>query len=107
MLVLGALWISMTLLLSYFTTPRDPSSLSHMGLAITSSLQFLAPFQFFLRLLIGCITAMSSVERMQAYAKLDQEKGVVLSSDKDLPPGWPQKGAIHFKKATLRYREDF
>ena len=50
---------------------------------------------------------MSSAERMQAYAKLDQEKGVVLSSDKDLPPGWPQKGAIHFNKATLRYREDF
>ena len=49
---------------------------------------------------------MSSVERMQAYAKLDQETGVVLSSDKDLPPGWPQKGAIHFNKATLRYRED-
>ena len=30
-----------------------------------------------------------------------------MLSDSQLPQGWPPKGAIHFERATLRYREDF
>ena len=51
-------------------------------------------------------SAMSSVQRMQAYSKLEQEKDAVLPSDSKLPPGWPLHGGISFDNATLRYRED-
>ena len=50
---------------------------------------------------------MSSVQRIQAYTKLEQETKSILPSDSQLPQGWPLKGAIRFEKATLRYREDF
>ena len=49
---------------------------------------------------------MSSVQRMQAYSKLEQEKDAVLPSDSKLPPGWPLHGGISFDNTTLRYRED-
>ena len=107
LVVIGAFWVSITLVVSFFNASQNPTSGTQMALAITSSLEFLVPFQFFIRMFINLVSTMSSVQRMQTYTKLNQEKGVELSSDKDLPQGWPQKGAIHFHKATLRYREDF
>ena len=50
---------------------------------------------------------MSSVQRIQAYTKLEQETKSILPSDSQLPQDWPLKGAIRFEKAILRYREDF
>lgn len=38
---IGTLWISGTVLLSYFSAPQDPKAASEMALAITSSLVFL------------------------------------------------------------------
>ena len=50
---------------------------------------------------------MTSVQRMQNYSRLEQEKDALLKTDSELPPKWPIKGAIRFKNATLRYRDDF
>ena len=50
---------------------------------------------------------MTSVQRMQTYCKLDQEKVAKIPSDLQLSREWPTKGAIRFKDATLRYRDVF
>ena len=69
-------------------------------------LGFLAPLQYLVRMFISLHSTMTSVQRMQAYSKLDQEESPTLPSDQKLPVQWPLQGAICFDCATLRYRED-
>ena len=49
---------------------------------------------------------MTSVQRMQSYSALHQEKDAILQSDNHLPENWPLYGAISFESATIRYRDD-
>ena len=60
-----------------------------MALAISSSLAFFTPFQIIVRLSINLTSTMSSVQRMQRYSHLEQEKGAFLPYDNNLPSQWP------------------
>jgi len=48
---------------------------------------------------------MTSVERILQYTKLDQE-APANRDDVEIPPGWPNGGAITFDNTTLSYSED-
>ena len=48
---------------------------------------------------------MTSVERILQYSKLDQE-APANREDVEIPPGWPNEGAITFDNTSLSYSED-
>ena len=104
--VVGLLWILGTLLFAYFTTLHH-ANLSETALAVTSTLPNLGCLQLLFIIFAELQTSMASVQRMQHYSRLNQERDTLLPSDDKLPSGWPLKGAIRFEKVTLRYREDF
>ena len=50
---------------------------------------------------------MVSAERLLQYTQLETETSLDSHSDKNPPPpGWPQRGAIVFDKASFRYSVD-
>lgn len=56
----------------------------------------MGPLSFLSNLYSDIQSLMSSVERMQAYSRIPNEKAAILPSDNLLPRDWPIKGAIRF-----------
>ena len=74
------------------------------GLTLNYALQMTGLLQLTVRLSIQSEGAMTAVERLNAFDDLPQEAPYERADD--VPADWPQKGAITFREAKLRYRPE-
>lgn len=90
------------------TTTIETSLLngSKLGLAISSALVIVGPFQWGIRQLVELESHMTSVKRIKEYSFLPKEASHDSKPGKKPPPEWPQKGNIVFDNVSLSYFED-
>ena len=81
-----------------------PNSLSALaGMSLVFLLESLDEVQFSVKTTSEVENLMTSVERVMAYTKLQEEPGY---STEVYPPGsWPQRGTITISNLSLRYIE--
>lgn len=79
---------------------------SQLGLAISSALVIVGPFQWGIRQLVELESHMTSVKRIQEYSVLPKEAAKESEPDKKPASDWPQKGKIVYDQVSLRYFED-
>ena len=72
------------------------------GMALVASLTFAGTLQYATRQLSELENAMTSVERLIAYAELDTE-AVDGTAAHLLPAQWPSAGRVDFQSVTVRY----
>lgn len=79
---------------------------SGLGLAVSSALVIIGPFQWGIRQLVELESNMVSVKRIREYSDLPKE--APHESEPFLKPekSWPQRGNITFDKVTLNYFDD-
>lgn len=83
------------------TPPNSLSALAGMSLAFL--LESLDEVQFSVKITSEVENLMTSVERVMAYTKLQEEPG--YSTEVYPPESWPQRGSITISKLSLRYIE--
>ncbi|KAG9509318.1 Multidrug resistance-associated protein 4, partial [Fragariocoptes setiger] len=90
------------------TATIDSSALngSQVGLAISSALVIVGPFQWGIRQLVELESHMTSVKRIKDYSNLPREADHQSRPDKKPPKEWPQQGRVVFDDVTLRYFEN-
>lgn len=79
---------------------------SRLGLAISSALVIVGPFQWGIRQLVELESHMTSVKRIKEYSFLPKEAAHDSEPDKKPPKEWPQKGNIIYDNVSLSYFED-
>lgn len=79
---------------------------SQLGLAISSALVIVGPFQWGIRQLVELESHMTSVKRIKEYSYLPKEAAQESNPDKKPPSSWPQNGNIIYEDVTLSYFED-
>ena len=79
---------------------------SQLGLAISSALVIVGPFQWGIRQLVELESHMTSVKRIKEYSFLPKEAARESEPSKRPPREWPQQGQISYEHVTLRYFED-
>lgn len=79
---------------------------SRLGLAVSSALVIVGPFQWGIRQLVELESHMTSVKRIKEYSFLPKEAAHDSEPDKKPPKEWPQKGNIIYDHVSLRYFED-
>ena len=92
----SSLFVTGAVLISYFTVSTDPYAAAETALALNSSFVLIGILQYLGILFTDIQSSLTSVQRMQEYSNLDQEKDAYLPSDNQLPPNWPLQGAITF-----------
>ena len=81
-----------------------PNSLSALaGMSLVFLLQSLDEVQFSVKITSEVENLMTSVERVMAYTKRQEEPG--YSTEVYPPDSWPQRGIITISNLTLRYIE--
>ncbi|KAK3097219.1 hypothetical protein FSP39_007607 [Pinctada imbricata] len=75
-----------------------------VGLSISYALQITENLNWFVRMTSELETQIVCVERVQEYTERPVEADLINPRHRP-PPGWPSKGAIHFRNYTTRYRE--
>eukprot|EP01038_Epipyxis_sp_PR26KG_P012636 gene12636-16943_t len=73
------------------------------GLSISLALSVTQSLNWSVRMASDLESQMVSVERIQSYALMPQEKSHYLTTDPKSP--WPENGSIEFRNVNLRYRE--
>lgn len=79
---------------------------SQLGLAISSALVIVGPFQWGIRQLVELESHMTSVKRIKEYSFLPKEAAHESEPDRKPPMDWPQCGNITYDNVSLRYFED-
>jgi ABC-type multidrug transport system fused ATPase/permease subunit len=79
---------------------------SQLGLAISSALVIVGPFQWGIRQLVELESHMTSVKRIKEYSDLPKEAAHESEPGKKPPSDWPQTGRIVYDHVSLRYFED-
>eukprot|EP00731_Ephydatia_muelleri_P016456 Em0009g880a len=78
-----------------------------VGLSLMYTTSMCTSFQYAMLLSTELENTMVSAERLLQYTQLETETSLDSHSDKNPPPpGWPQRGAIVFDKASFRYSVD-
>eukprot|EP00731_Ephydatia_muelleri_P007353 Em0003g1601a len=78
-----------------------------VGLSLMYTTSLCTSFQYAMLLSTELENTMVSAERLLQYTQLETETSLDSHSDKNSPPpGWPQRGAIVFDKASFRYSVD-
>lgn len=88
----------MTLIIYFISTPAITT------IAIFYAINTVQVMSHTIRLLAEIQSQMTSVQRVQAYTKIEPEKGRNLRGD--APQEWPHSGAIQFKNVSVRHYED-
>lgn len=79
---------------------------SQLGLAISSALVIVGPFQWGIRQLVELESHMTSVKRIKDYSFLPKEAAHESEPGRKPPPDWPQRGSVIYDDVTLSYFED-
>lgn len=74
------------------------------GLSLSYCLLLTDPFEFYMRMTADLENSMTSVERVTAYTKVEQES--TEKGDNPPPESWPQKADIKFIDICLKYSPD-
>lgn len=96
---------------THIPTPIHPSHPSHpsspiglSGLAISFALNVTQSLNWTVRMASDMEANMVSIERIEAYIKLDTE--AAMTTGHDPPASWPTQGSVTFQNLSLRYRPD-
>lgn len=73
------------------------------GLAISNAFQILLFFSLMVRTAADVDSAIASVQRMDALAKIEPEADKPLDHDTCPPDAWPQHGAVEFHNVVMSY----
>lgn len=79
---------------------------SGLGLAVSSALVIIGPFQWGIRQLVELESNMVSVKRIKEYSYLPKEAPHQSEPYQKTDKDWPQRGNITFDKVSLSYFED-
>jgi len=79
---------------------------SELGLAISSALVIVGPFQWGIRQLVELESHMTSVKRIKEYSYLPKEASQESEPGQSPPKNWPQQGSVIYDDVSLRYFED-
>lgn len=79
---------------------------SGIGLAVSSALVIIGPFQWGIRQLVELESNMVSVKRIAEYSNLTKEAAKESEPHLKPPPEWPSKGNLKFNNVSLSYFED-
>lgn len=79
---------------------------SNLGLAISSALVIVGPFQWGVRQLVELESNMVSVKRIKEYSDLPEEGPQESEPDLKPPSSWPDQGHIEYDNVGLSYFED-
>lgn len=103
---LGNIIVFSTAVCCIFLTPYVNASL--LALALMAAILLAGGTQFMVRQIVEMETAMTSVERLQHYAKNIEQEPETAPGVKpvDVPPDWPSKGEVVFKELSFKYRDD-
>lgn len=90
------------------TSTINSSSLngSSLGLAISSALVIVGPFQWGIRQLVELESHMVSVKRIREYSFLPKEAAHESEPDRKPASDWPQRGNITYDNVSFKYFED-
>ncbi|CAD5125739.1 DgyrCDS13948 [Dimorphilus gyrociliatus] len=86
-----------------FISLSSTISPSLMGLAVINILNILEPFEFFFRMLTELENAMTSVERINEYTKIESEHSLHGKPELEPPKDWPSTGKLQFENVVLQY----
>ena len=75
-----------------------------VGLSLSYALSITLSFNSFVRMSAKAENSFNSVERIEAYTKIEQEDAWVKPQRP--PPGWPSAGNIAIKDLELKYHRD-
>lgn len=103
--ILGAtVGFSAALLAYIFSAQMTPGA---AGLCVMWAIQFVVSCNFNTQNLTEAESKMTSVERVQEYARVSVEETATILSQVAVPPeSWPESGSISFTDAVLSYRDD-
>jgi len=76
-----------------------------VALLIIWSSNFTISLSFIVQSVSENEAALTSLERVFAMTMLPQENPMTTSTEKQLPPEWPQQGLLEFQNVRMRYRE--
>lgn len=76
-----------------------------VGLLILWSANFTITLGFLVDTFAEAEAAITAIERVDAMARLPQEKAMETSEACALAPTWPQHGFLEFENVCLRYRD--
>lgn len=79
---------------------------ANVGLAITQAMGMTGMVQWGMRQSAELENTMTAVERVVEYETVDPESELEATPDKAPPKSWPETGAVHFQKVSLRYFPD-
>lgn len=79
---------------------------SQLGLAVSSALVIVGPFQWGIRQLVELESHMTSVKRIQEYSFLPKEAPHESAPHLKPAKDWPQRGQISYQNVSLSYFED-
>lgn len=90
------------------TATFDQSTLngSGLGLAVSSALVIIGPFQWGIRQLVELESNMVSVKRIKEYSYLAKEAAHESEPHLKPYPEWPHRGNITFDRVSLNYFDD-
>ncbi|KAL5004812.1 hypothetical protein ScPMuIL_018268 [Solemya velum] len=98
---IAVIYLNFCLFLSFFLRNSLGLDSGLVGLLLTYCFALTEPVEFWVRMTAELETAMTSVERVVSYTKLQQEAD--RSSPNPPPPNWPQHGNIVLKNVCLKY----
>lgn len=100
--------VFITFVIIVLTATMSTSALngSQLGLAISSALVIVGPFQWGIRQLVELESHMTSVKRIKEYSYLPKEAAHESEAGRKPPSDWPQKGRIQYEQVSLQYFED-
>jgi ABC-type multidrug transport system fused ATPase/permease subunit len=75
-----------------------------IGLLIIWSSNFTITLGFLVDTFGEAEAAITAIERVDAMARLPQEKSMQTDSEHAVPSSWPESGSLEFDKVALRYR---
>lgn len=107
--VLDVICLSFIMFVVIVLTATISSSIlsgSQIGLAISSALLIVGPFQWGIRQLVDLESHIVSVKRIKEYSDLPKEADHETKPEFKPPTNWPQEGQIVYDHVTLSYFED-
>lgn len=75
-----------------------------VGLLIVGSLNFTLALSFVIDYFAEAESAITAIERVDAMAKVPQEKARKTEASVGLDPSWPLSGTLEFENVCMRYR---
>lgn len=94
---------AVTLALSLTHSTKTPSEI---GLSISYAITLTGMFQWGVRQSAELESQMTSVERVDEFSHIENEKNLELSVEQKPPEFWPEAGRITFENVSLAYAPD-